>query len=752
MKQTELLSPAGNLQSVYRAVQNGADAVYFGGKTFGARAFAANLDYDEMKQAIDYAHLYGARVYVTVNTLVYEHEVNDVLRHAETIYRLGADALIMQDIGMMSQVRRRFPDIEIHASTQTHNHNDACLYFISEAGAVRAVLAREMGIDEIRGLTCGIKKEVFIHGALCVCYSGQCLMSALTKGRSGNRGECAQCCRMRYKLVCGGEYLRQSGEYLLSPRDLGLFEDIEQLIDAGVTSLKIEGRMKPPEYVAHVTNIYAKLMENYRNGEPMSVAGEDIKKLERLFNRGFTKGHLLSKRGEQLMGTERPNHRGVPVGRVVSVSRDRIRVKLSGRLSQGDGIKFEQSDTGFVCNRIFRDTRLIGYAEAGETVELDNKARAGAGEAVLITSDARLISGLLDAGDRRKVMISGRLTANAGEPLFLEVKDEEGHSVSVRGDIVQQSRTSPTSREDIEENISRLGGTPFEFAALRVDCGEGIFAAKSSLNALRREAVRQLAEKRTRIPERRVIEYAPDIAPRETRREAQQLHVLVRTTEQFDAVKDMPLGDIYTPDERLYFGNKDRYKNLRLRTDRLAKDTKPFSNERLLVTDHGGIYSYRENNDIALDYSVYALNSYALAYFAQYAGRIALSAELDIAQTEAMIKGYKNLTGQEPCLEALIYARHELMAMQHCVVSGRKDCGLCKSGAYSLEGLAGERFPIVTDGNCNNYILNCKIAEADVGRLYGLGVRHFRVELSNEDAAESRDIVLRFLQRINGVA
>lgn len=752
MKKAELLSPAGNLQSVYKAVQNGADAVYFGGKIFGARAFAANLDYGEIKQAIEYAHTYGVKVYVTVNTLIYEDEAADVLKHAETIYKLGADALIMQDVGMMTQVRERFPDIEIHASTQTHNHNDACLYFISEAGAARAVLAREMDLEQIRSLTCGIKKEVFIHGALCVCYSGQCLMSALTRGRSGNRGECAQCCRMRYRLVRGGEYAERSGEYLLSPKDLALFEDVVGLIEAGVTSLKIEGRMKPPEYVAQATKVYAKILENYRNGEPAFVDGGDAQKLSKLFNRGFTKGHLFLKRGEDLMGILRPNHRGVPVGRVLSVNRDRIRVSLSEQLNQGDGVKFEKSDTGFICNRIFKNDRLIGSAEAGEVVELDNKARAEAGEPVVKTSDVRLIKELLEAEDRRKVVINGKLAAKAGEPLRLEITDPEGRSVSVCGDTVQQSRTSPTTQSDLEENISKLGGTPYVFGNLRVGCGEGIFVAKSSLNALRRDAVRELTEKRTAVPERRIMAYEARPVTRKACVGEPRLHVLVRTEEQFGAISDLPLGDIYVTDKRLYIENKGEYKNLRLRTDRLAKQTEPLSGERLLVTDHGGIYAYRGDNDIVLDYSVYALNSYALSYFAQFAGRIALSPELDHGQTEALIKGCKSQNGHKPCVEALVYARHELMAMQHCVISGSMHCGLCKSESYYLEDAAGERYPVVTDESCNNYILNSKHMETDMDKLYKLGVRHFRVELSGEDAALAREVVQRYLMRIEEFA
>lgn len=746
---TELLSPAGNLQAVYQAVQNGADAVYLGGKSFGARAFAANFTYDEMKQAIDYAHIYGAKVYITVNTLIYENEIQDVLEHIKTVYSLGADALIMQDVGIISLAHSCFPDIEIHSSTQMHNHNDECLHFDAELGAVRAVLAREMSIGQVSSLTCGIEKEVFIHGALCICYSGQCLMSAMTKGRSGNRGECAQSCRMRYKLVRGDEYQKQNGDYLLSTKDIALFEYIEKLLEAGVNYFKIEGRMKPPEYVGHVTRIYAKLLEDYKKGEPLVVSSEDMEKLAKLFNRGFSKGHLFGQSGEELMGTLRPNHRGVPLGRVLSVSKDRIIISLSGQLNQGDGIKFEKSDTGFICNKIYKNGKLIASADMGETIELDRKAETEVGETVVKTGDIKLLEELGGYEGQRKVAVNGRVTARAGETLRLDIYDFDGHSATAEGDTVQPSRTSPTTEADIRESISKLGDTPYIMGNLSIDCGSHIFIAKSSLNALRREAVQRLSDARTSVKPRRVIEYVHDTVGHNEEIDEPQLHVLVRNGEQLEAVKYMPIDDIYTSDKKLYLENKDEYKNLRLKTDRLAKKNEPYEGERLLVTDNGGMYLYRGKNDIVVDYTLNVLNSYTAAYFAKLsAKRITLSPELDTEQIEALIKGYEKANRLRPVLEAIVYARHELMAMQHCVISVKKNCGLCKKGRYYLEDLGGGRLPVVADGDCNNYILNSRNIEPDVSKLMAIGIKHFRVELFDESAEESRETVQRFLKLI----
>ncbi len=749
MKIAELLSPAGSLKSVYQAVQNGADAVYLGGKSFGARASAANFTYDELKLAIDYAHLYGVKIYVTVNTLIYENEIMDVLKHIETVYSLGADALIMQDIGMISLTRNCFPDIEVHASTQMHNHNDESLYFVSELGAVRAVLAREMSIEQIKRLTCGIEKEVFVHGALCICYSGQCLMSAMTKGRSGNRGECAQSCRMSYRLVSGDDCRQQSGDYLLSTKDIALFEDVQKLLEANVTCFKIEGRMKPPEYVGQVTKIYRKLFESYSKSEPLSVSGEDTERLAKLFNRGFSKGHLFGNSGEDLMGTLRPNHKGTPLGCVLSVSEDRIRIRLHGQINQGDGIKFEKSDTGFICNKIYKHGRLAAGADSGDVIELDRKVDTEIGETVVKTSDIKLIEELQNCERQRKVVINGLITAREGEALRLEITDTDGNSVAAVGDTVQRSRTSPTSEAAIRESMVKLGDTPYVFSSLCVDCNEDIFIAKSSMNALRREAVQKLSEARTSIKKRKAIDYKHIPARHNGNINEPRLHVLVRTSEQFESIKDMPIGDIYTSDKQLYVDNKNKNNNLRLKTDRLAKTNEMFSGERLLVTENGGMYSFHGNNDIVVDYTLNVLNSYTAAYFMRLsARRIALSPELNTTPIEAMIKGYEKVNGETPVLEAIVYARHELMALQHCIISGKKNCGLCKKGNYALEDLAGCRFPIVTDDTCNNYILNSKYAEMDVQKLLLLGIKHFRVELFEQNAVESRAAVQRFLDLI----
>lgn len=256
MKKVELLCPVGNWDMLYQAVHNGADAVYLAGKKYGARKFSDNFSNEELERAIKYCHLYGVLVYITINTIIYEKEVSDFVSYVEFIYKCGVDAVIMQDIGMISLVKKKFPDLEIHASVQCHNHNEEGIRLLKELGCSRVVMAREMSLDQIKNINVNIEKEVFVYGALCVCYSGECLFSSLNGGRSGNRGECVGSCRLPYKLIKNDKCVFLDDKYLLSTRDLNTLSNLRDILDSGIESLKIEGRMKSPYYVGYVTRVY----------------------------------------------------------------------------------------------------------------------------------------------------------------------------------------------------------------------------------------------------------------------------------------------------------------------------------------------------------------------------------------------------------------------------------------------------------------------------------------------------------------
>ena len=370
----ELLSPVGSIASLYQAVHNGADAVYLGGKKFGARMFADNFNEEELIKAINYCHLYGVKIYITVNTVIFDNEVEDFIKYIEFLYVNGVDAVIMQDIGMISLVREKFPELEIHASTQAHNHNEEGIKLLKSLGVSRVVLARELSLDEIKNINVDIEKEIFIHGALCVCYSGCCLFSAMNSTRSGNRGECVASCRLPYKLYKNNEQIKTNGNYLLSMKELNTSNYLKEILESDVISLKIEGRMKSPEYVGFITKFYRTLIDKYYNGEELTISHDELDKLKSLFNRTFTNGYLFNEYGKDVMNIKNQNHIGLEIGKVIDVNSRYIKIKLAHELNQEDGIKFLNEDKGMIVNKLYNEKMLlVNKVEKGHIAIVDNK-------------------------------------------------------------------------------------------------------------------------------------------------------------------------------------------------------------------------------------------------------------------------------------------------------------------------------------------------------------------------------------------
>ena len=365
----ELLAPAGNMEALKAAIYNGADAVYLGGKKFGARKFANNFDDAEMIEAINLVHLYHKKIYVTVNTLVYNDEIEECLNYIKFLYENSVDALIMQDLGLISIVRDLFPTLEIHASTQAHNHNLENIKFLENMGVKRVVLAREVSIDEINKFDTNMELEVFIHGALCVSYSGCCLFSSLNGSRSGNRGECVGSCRLPYKLSNGDKLVKTSGDYILSMKDLCTAPYFKQILDSKIVSLKIEGRMKSPEYVGFVTKFYRTLIDNYEKNHEINFKPEYFKELKVLFNREFTKGYLFNENNLEITNIKSSNHVGIPIGEVIEIKNGKIKIKLTDDLNQEDGIRFNIDNSGMIVNMLYNKSGLlINHASKGDIV------------------------------------------------------------------------------------------------------------------------------------------------------------------------------------------------------------------------------------------------------------------------------------------------------------------------------------------------------------------------------------------------
>ncbi|MDY0385893.1 MAG: U32 family peptidase [Methanolobus sp.] len=503
----ELLAPAGNMESLVAAVENGADAVYLGIKDFSARAYAGNFTIKEFKEALGFAHLRGVKIYVTMNTLIKDSEMKMALELMYTLDELGTDAIIVQDMGLLSLAREMVPTLPVHASTQMSIHNSEGVLLLKEMGVKRAVLARELSLEEIKTIKAetGMEIEVFVHGALCICYSGQCLMSSLIGGRSGNRGYCAQACRKQYRLLKDGLEVKTEGKYLLSPKDLNTSELLPELINARIDSFKIEGRMKRPEYVAGLVSIYRRLIDRFA-AEPNNyfVTQEESTELEQLFNREFTTAYFKGDPATELMSRQRPHNQGIIVGKVSGYNQKRssILIELSKELEIGDGIGFEgYRESGTIIRGIFVDNEPVKTAGKGDVISTNFEEALKTGTTVYKTLDDSLMKELQSSFSSpspiRKIPVSISMKAQIGEKMELFVSDNEANSSKFISDyVVERSHKRPTTVEDVKKQLSKTGNTVFEAADIKIDIPEDAFIPIKELNNARTEALSELEKLR----------------------------------------------------------------------------------------------------------------------------------------------------------------------------------------------------------------------------------------------------------------
>ena len=537
----EILAPAGSREALERAQAAGADAVYLGYAAFSARAGAGNFDAEELKDALAFAHLHHMRVYVTVNTLVRDGELEEVLALLRMLNRLRADGVLVQDLGILRMARRRFPELRIHASTQMAVHNESGVRWCAGKGMKRVVLARECSLEEIRrSAGTGTEIEVFVHGAQCVSVSGECLFSSMVGERSGNRGRCAQPCRKQY--LFGG----RPGAWL-SPRDLCLRDDLPKLAEAGAASLKIEGRLKRPEYVFTVTESYRRGMDSLREGKFRPADPEEKEALKQIFHRGgFMRGYAFGAEDAGVIQPGSVNHQGLRAGKVISCRGNLARVRLERRLHDGDGLRVKHGEQEW-------ELLYAGKtAKAGETatVRLREGVTASPGDEVWRLTDAEQLKRAAEAPLRR---IPVRMEAEAwpGKELCLSVSDGE-LEIQVHGEPVSEARNRETTGEEMKRQLQKTGGTDFEVREIRVRTA-GAFVPVSALNGLRRAGLEQLAEaRRERFawpagPEREETPESPGEDGTEERPSG--LRVIVRTPEQASACRGEKVQIIWAPED-----------------------------------------------------------------------------------------------------------------------------------------------------------------------------------------------------------
>ncbi len=657
MKKPELLVPAGNMESLKAGIEAGADAIYLGGYMFGARSFAGNFSNQEIKEAVIYAHLYGVKIYVTVNTLIYEDEVETFMNYIDFLYQSNVDAVIIQDLGMLDLIRQTYPLLEVHASTQMHLHNLEGVKFVESLGVKRAVLARETDIDLVKEIkrNTNIELEIFVHGALCISYSGQCLMSSLIGGRSGNRGSCAGSCRQKYDLIVDGKKVNRE-DYLLSTKDLNTLEYLGELIEAGVDSFKIEGRMKRPEYVYTVVKLYRKAIDEYCKGKKIDINESELLELRKIFNREFTKGFLFHEEEKDYMNQKRPNHIGVPIGKVLSYKKGFVTIELYSRLQNGDGIRIlGAEDTGTIVTKIIRNKKQEKEVENG-IVEIPYKDFVQIGSTVLKTTDKKQLDEIqkLLSNKSRKVSISLEFISKCNEIPILKLYDGK-NCVEVTGkSIVEKALKTPISLERIKEQILKFGDSIYKVENNNFQVDDNIFISIKELNELRREAISKLNEKRIYQYPYQKCEYHRTVPsfPVEKRKT-----VLINELSQYKAVEKGNWDSIYVEKEAI-LKKIEQDKRVIQKIPRVLHHI-PHVKEKVLVGELGSFSSFPH---VFTDWSMNVTNSYTAAFlFHHGAQMVTLSYELDESRIKLLIEAYKKRYHAHPNFEFIVYGKEEVM-------------------------------------------------------------------------------------------
>lgn len=722
--QIELLSPAGSMESVYAAVNNGCNAVYIGGKHFSARQYANNFSPEEMEQVCDYCHVRGVKVYVTVNILYKQKEIPALLKYIKQLYEMGVDALILQDIGAAKVIQKYFP-IPLHASTQLTSNNLQDIDFLYQQGFSKIVLSRELSLEEVKYIAQNTEAEieVFVHGALCVCYSGQCIMSSMLGGRSGNRGRCAQTCRLPYTLYQGYDKIEQG--HLLSPKDMQTITILPQIIESGVASLKIEGRMKNPEYVAGVTQIYRKYLDLYANSpENYEVDAKDLKILMQLFNRGgFTEGYYQTNAGRDMMSIERPKTWGLKTGFVDSYNEKACRVTIRTRepLVPGDGIEIWTQNEPHVGSNISRASK------AGEFINLAIKGDISKNDVVYKTHDKALEDTLKKTWqkDNRKLSVYGKLRAKKGLPLCYQLWDNKGNMVYQEGDMVEEAQKQALSMEKLKQQAIKTGSTPFCIESLELEADDNIYIGISSINEVRRAATEALQHSILKKSKRKAA-YQIEQQKQSPIIKTKKLNVLVSTREQFDVVsKDRRVNILYCELTEDFKKNYLRYievchkNNIKLyaafpriqRSESKEIDILKESNiDGFLVRSPGQFKMVsKTGKEITIDYSMNVLNQESVSFWLkQGANNVCVSVENNLQEINAIAN--KNC-------EMVVYGYLPLMITQQCPIgnyAGGKTNGIfcSKKGEdslYFLKDRKGMKFPLMPDCNqCVCSILNAK--------------------------------------------
>ena len=755
MEKVELLAPAGSMESLYAAVNNGADAVYLGGSKFSARAYASNFNNEKMQEAVQYCHAYNVKIYVTMNTLLKEKELKEAIKYVGYLYEIGVDALIVQDLGLVKLIRERYPEFEIHASTQMTVHNGEGAIYFKDKGFTRIVLSRELSLEEIEYISkeLNIETEMFIHGALCVAYSGKCLMSSMIGGRSGNRGRCAQPCRKEYILESENNGKKRG--YLLSPKDMCTIDNIEDIIKSNAYSLKIEGRMKRPEYVAGVVQNYRAAIDRVlHNSVYDNKKGKKV--LLQLFNReGFSNAYLKKNTGRDMMSYNFPKNTGVEVGKVTEGNK----VLLSSSVAVGDGIRYR--DKGFTINKIIIKGNEVKKASANEEVVLYPKDYKK-GDILYRTSSKELFDTLDETIKpyKRKIPISVEVEFAVGKPIRLMAKYNK-ECYYVEGDIVEVAEKKPLDRERIIDNLKKSGEYSYKIDEVYFKEFQDGFIRISSINTIRRELFELISKKnlskyRKRPMERKKEEcklkhsisheYIYTCTSNEQLQTLLKRNIKVLGIDLFNKSKDaIDINNINVLDDvKIYLLLPEIIKK---EFDYICKIIdKNIDKIKGIITDNAGIINrYKDSLDIIGDYKLNIFNSEAVKFYREDLNNVTISMEL----TRNEIK--EALADKISGISCVIYGKSELMVSEYCPIGSSfggknttRECNkACMQDQYYLIDEKKARFKVMTDKFCRSHIFNSYATNliSEIDELKKIGIDTFRVDFKDESSKEVDNVL-----------
>lgn len=762
MNKIELLAPAGSLESLYAAVNAKADAVYVGGSKFSARAYAANFNNEEIKTAVDYCHSYNVKIYVTINICLKESELKEALKYAGYLYEIGVDALIVQDLGLFKLIKEKYIDFELHGSTQVTIHNEEGAVYFTEKGFKRIVLSRELSLPEIKRISkdLDIETEIFVHGALCVCYSGKCLMSSMIGDRSGNRGRCAQPCRKEYTIKSGSSQTKKG--YLLSPKDMCTIDNMQDIIDTNTKSLKIEGRMKKPEYVAGVVKTYrAALDKQYYNRKFDLANGR--RDLLKLFNReGFTTGYLIKNTGRDMMSYTFPKNTGVYLGKVSEDGN----IILKEDISLGDGVR--NNDTGFTVSKILLKGKETDSAKRGDKVTVFPKGYKK-NDHLYLTSSKVLNNSLQDFSKKYeyKIPIDVSVEFIIGKPLKINTYIFGKEYVAL-GDMLEQAKNSPLSCERAIEGLTKSGDYPYRIEKVSFTAFEPGFVRISSLNNLRRQLFEIIIKYQT-------AKY------RRNRNNITENNIITNKTENID------IEMLFTCTTKEQLQSLTEYKPKTIGADIFSKGKDKLKEEDILkingfeiylvipdiikqefnfvvakinklkdkisgiITSNAGIINhFRGKINIIGDCKLNIFNSQSLEFYLADINKTVLSTELSKSEIKEMVKGNANRTLVQ------IYGKSELMVSEYCPIgstfggkTSEKDCNnACLSDNYKIIDGMKKEFNIMTDVFCRSHILNTVPLNliGEIDSLKAININSFKVDFKDENSEE----VKRVLDYISG--